>query len=552
LFSLCLTLAVVCQLPPEQPTEIAKPDVLVVCPSDFLGELKPWIAHRSADGHTVKVISNLAIAEEIRSKIKSQHAISPLKAVLLIGNAPGPAIKVGGGSSTSNAPPLAAEPKPTETPTFFKAAKVNVLWGSEPEIATDFPYSDLDGDSLGDVAVGRLPAKTAAELKVMIDKIIRYETEAPKLQWAKRVNVVAGVGDFGLLADRVLEMATKWFLVEAIPAGYEVTATYGSWRSPFCPDPRQFEATAVERMNEGCLFWVYIGHGQRQYLAPVNAGGKRYRVLDNNSAPKVKIRAGGSINLFLACYVAAFDGEKDCLGEALLKQPAGPVAVLGGSRVTMPYAMGVMSNAMLDGYFVKQQKTLGDLVLSAKDDLVSEPEAEEQASQRRAYLDALAATLSPSKKMLAEERREHTLLFNLLGDPLLKLPRSQAAKVELENDVVDGGEKLAITLNCPIDGECELELVRRRDGIHDDFQTRGLFEGDDVSLAAYQKDYNAVHDRTIARGKFSVQADKPLQTSLSIPVDARGLYVVRASINGKQHTAIGAADVTVHRAASVK
>ena len=53
----------------------------------------------------------------------------------------------------------------------------------------------------------------------------------------------------------------------------------------------------------------------------------------------------------LACYTAAFDQPQDCLAEELLKTEGGPVAVYGGSRVTMPYAMGVMGTAMMDEYF---------------------------------------------------------------------------------------------------------------------------------------------------------------------------------------------------------
>ena len=37
--------------------------------------------------------------------------------------------------------------------------------------------------------------------------------------------------------------------------------TYASLASPYCPDPRKFHDTTIGRFNEGCLFWVYIGHG---------------------------------------------------------------------------------------------------------------------------------------------------------------------------------------------------------------------------------------------------------------------------------------------------
>ncbi len=53
----------------------------------------------------------------------------------------------------------------TGVPTYFRPAKVNVLFGSSEEIATDLPYADLDGDDLPDMAIGRLPAKMSANWK---------------------------------------------------------------------------------------------------------------------------------------------------------------------------------------------------------------------------------------------------------------------------------------------------------------------------------------------------------------------------------------------------
>mgnify|MGYP000617871448 CR=1 FL=1 len=42
------------------------------------------------------------------------------------------------------------------------------------------------------------------------------------------------------------------------------------------------------------------------------------------------------------------------------------MAVLAGSRVTMPYAMAVLSNTMIDECFQNHPKTLGEIVLRAK------------------------------------------------------------------------------------------------------------------------------------------------------------------------------------------
>ena len=44
------------------------------------------------------------------------------------------------------------------------------------ETATDDWFSDFNGDDIGELATGRLPARTAEELSAMVSKIIRYQT----------------------------------------------------------------------------------------------------------------------------------------------------------------------------------------------------------------------------------------------------------------------------------------------------------------------------------------------------------------------------------------
>ena len=151
-------------------------------------------------------------------------------------------------------------------PTDYVDAKVNVRFGSEPEIATDHTFADLDGDLVLDLNIGRMPVDTAGELTDFIDRVIRYESKASLGPWQRRVNFVAGVGGFGQMLDKVIEQSVKKIVTDLVPSQCDVSMTYGSWRSPYCPDPTRFSDTAISRFNQGCQFWVYLGHGQRLSL----------------------------------------------------------------------------------------------------------------------------------------------------------------------------------------------------------------------------------------------------------------------------------------------
>jgi hypothetical protein len=428
-------------------------------------------------------------------------------------------------------------------PTHFAAAKVNVRWGSEPEIATDNGYADLDGDLLPELAVGRLSADHADELTVMVEKILEYERNPPPGDWRRRLNFVAGVGGFGGVVDGVLETATKKLLTDGVPAAYQTTMTYGSWRSPFCPDPRGFHEATLARLNEGALCWVYLGHGQRGFLDRVRVPSGTYRILERGDMHKLQRQQGPPIAVFLACYTAAYDGHEDCLAEELLRSPEGPVAVLGGSRVTMPYAMATLGDALLRELFTERRETLGEMVLQAKLRMASEID-EDAASSNRRLLDSLAAVVSPSPDQLDEERREHLLLFNLLGDPLLRLPRAGVIEVETAAEV-KAGETLTIRGQSPVGGQLTLELVCRRDRSRFPHRPRARFDASHAALAEYTVTYAAANDPCWVRQQLRCEPGR-FEYQLPVPETSEGPCYVRLFVEQGPLHALGATSVLVH------
>ena len=225
---------------------------VVVCPHVFRAALEPLIAHRKAQGYTVDVIGNEGSADDIRRRIHARLGADGRRFVLLVGDV-GPA-------------------KDVCVPTHHDRAEVNVLWGSPPHIATDNRFADLDGDRVPDAAVGRLTPGHARRVERDRQKKLSTTKARPiSDRGGGRLNFVAGVGGFGMLADTVIESVARNILTHGIPAEYQVSMTQAAWRSPYCPDPRLFHTMAVERFNEGAAFWVYIGHGHCHHLDPASA-----------------------------------------------------------------------------------------------------------------------------------------------------------------------------------------------------------------------------------------------------------------------------------------
>src|SRR5579871_1900612 len=230
--------------------DITPPDTVVVCSSEYRAALQPWLKLRAEQGHVAEIVTNQGSAEDVRGRIRAVNKRAPVKFIMLVGAA-------SGGDSTATAHAGAI-------PVHLEPAKVVTRWGSEPQIASDNWYADLKGDGLPSAAIGRLTVQSTEELRRVVSKILRYETNADAARWRARINFIAGVGGFNPIVDSLIESTAKRMISSGVPGGYQTTFTYANWRSPCCPDPRQFKTAVADRINEGCLFWVYMGHASRQ------------------------------------------------------------------------------------------------------------------------------------------------------------------------------------------------------------------------------------------------------------------------------------------------
>lgn len=501
------------------------PDTVVVCPAVMRQALEPWVRYRTEQGHRVIVVPGAPTAEEVRESIR-RAAGKSARFVVLVGDADPDAYFDGQIASRS-------------LPVHWAEAKATAAFAPEWHIAADNWYADLDDDLSPDVAIGRLTADTPQELAQIIEKTIAYERSSDFGTWRRRLNFVAGVGGFGLLTDTMLESAARYYLTERIPSACDVSMTYASWRSPYCPDPRRFREITLQRLSEGSLFWVYLGHGFHVELDRLNFDGEEYPILSTPDVRQIRSAAGSPIAMFLACYTGALDTREDCLAEEMLRTPGAPVAVLAASRVTMPYGLSVWGLEMADAVFQSRATTLGEAVLRAKQRMLAAPDAK---GGGRGMLDTLAAVLSPTGSKLAEEREDHVLLFNLFGDPLLRLQHPQPVAMEIESTAAPGA-LIEVRGTSPLTGRARVELVRRRDRLGFTPVLRAQCPKPEV-----WNDLQATYERASGSYLSAVElgvTPGPFSARLRVPEDASGPYHVRAFISGASGFAQGAADISV-------
>jgi hypothetical protein len=516
-----------------QPLPAGEVMAVVVRPPNWSPAVQDWRAHRAAQGLLTVELDSQPDPMILRSELialASQHPT--IRYVLLAADAP--------------ALDQSAIELPERIPTFYLPAEIVSQFGSPNHIASDLPYGDLNGDGSPQLAVGRIPAQTSQQLAEMLARVIAYERLPPAESWRERIELVAGIGGFGLLLDRAVEQVARNLISDGIPDHYRLQLTHASCTSPYCPDPTRLASTVIDQLNQGSLLWIYIGHGQVTELDSLRLGEQLFDILGQPQLEQIDIPQGPPIALFLACFTGAFDAPVDCLAEQLVRLPAGPIAALAGSRVTMPYGLSSLAAEMLEACFVQRHSRLGDILLTAQQRVIEPVDTASlrPAATSRGWIDGLATWLSPSGHDLQTERREHAWLINLLGDPMLRIDHPEPIELHLPRQATIG-QPLMVTGNSPVAGRLRVELVHRPDDLPSGVvRPRAGQAALAEQRAELQRNYQQANHRQLLEVESDVPAG-PFAVALPLEVPRLGSYVIRAEVSSAGHRAAGSGRLLV-------
>ena len=494
------------------------PDVAVVCHPQFRPALMPWVHYRQAQGHRIAWVSPDDDPRVIRKRLIQLAQAAPIQSVLIVGDHGGP----------------------LGIPTFYLPGRVSIHFGSEPVYATDGPYGDIDGDRVPDLAVGRWSVDEPEQIAWQIEKVRVFESA--RGAWRQQLHLVIGTGGFGPAIDGAIEQGVKRLLTRRVPDNYRITLTRASWRSPYCPAPEDFRSCVLDRLNEGGLFWVYAGHGQWNALDFMDVPSEdRIAILRGEDAGELHYRRAPSIALFFSCYAGAFDAN-EALAERFVRARGGPVAAFAASRVSMPFGMTVMATGLMDGYFEQRLKTLGRLWLSAQHRL-----AQKRLPLQDRWLEWSARLLSPKSNLLQEEKREHIFLFNLLGDPLLRLPYPEPAQIAVAEPAVSS-RPLKVTVDVPFAGRGYVALINPRQTPRQALSERTEYPDSRSERARFTDEYRAANDLVWTRVPvtFDRKGRHLLSKAISVPPSLVGkarLWLFLESDDGRFASAVTPVDV---------
>lgn len=301
---------------------------------------------------------------------------------------------------------------------------------------SDNGYGCLDDNRLPTVAVGRFPARTEAEARGMVAKTLEYERTNPPGGWRRRLTILAGIPAYNPLVDRLVESLALSRFARLSPM-WTGRAIYSNPQSRFCLPDDQLHQRALQYVQEGEAFTLYLGHSNALGLY-----GGRARFLDREDWSHLRIQRGPGVFFTFGCNGCQLKGEDgEGYGVAALRNPNGPAAVVGSHGVCFAAMVQLAADGLFESTFATAPpERLGDSWLAIKNG-IARGKIDDLTYR---LLDAVDGDKSIPQ---ATQRQEHLEMFLLLGDPALRLPRMAPLTLTLSPTGRGEGEEAAKTVS---------------------------------------------------------------------------------------------------------
>lgn len=296
--------------------------------------------------------------------------------------------------------------------------------------ASDALWGDLNGDLIPDIPVGRIPVRTAQQLKLVIDKIIAFEDRPPTLD-DLRMPIWAGAAGYSQMLDSMTTLLLLGSIEKYAPPYLSPWIISSDSRHSLCGWPPDQAATFIKQIKQGCgPIVTMMGHSTTTSFHSMNFNNTDINFGADDAEKALAVGKPAPPLVIISCNTGNFTLEQDCLTESLLFMPAGPVAAIGATTESHPLT-NYFSGLCILQQLGSNEKRLGKIWL----------EAQLRAMKMH---DILMEHLLINVEGKLEEkmndialRRDQILMYALLGDPATKLHLPD--KLEASVKRVDSG-----------------------------------------------------------------------------------------------------------------
>ncbi|HVG35254.1 MAG TPA: C25 family cysteine peptidase [Pyrinomonadaceae bacterium] len=314
-------------------------DMVVITHADFKSALAPLVALRQSQGLKVAIIDIEDVYDEFSYGAHATPAVRDLldwtrahwrtspRYVLLVGDCSlDPHNYLGQGQSD--------------------LVPTRLIDTSYLETASDDSLSDFNNDGVPEMAMGRLPVRTAAEAATVIGKIVAFQ-QSDLRRGALLVSDQTSDFNFEAANQEVRALLPQGMNVQTINRGSN--------------DAALVRSQIIGGINQGPLVVNYLGHGSVEVWT--GAG-----ILRTADVPSLNNKQALSLFVMMTCLNGfAQDVYTESLAEALLRaEGGGAAAVWASSGLTQPDQQAAMNQQLVRALFSDQTATVGDAIIKAK------------------------------------------------------------------------------------------------------------------------------------------------------------------------------------------
>jgi hypothetical protein len=329
---------------PNYPSSLSTPNhnaqMIIVTHRDWLAEANTWKNYRIAQGMSVEVVDITDIFDEFSYGSQSTDAMreffnyaknnwqTPPNYILLIGDA-------------------TYDFRNYENNSFQSWVLTRLVDTLYEETGSDEALTDFNNDGLVEIPIGRIPARNAADVTRMLNKVIAFE------------------------ANLTNAMNRGALFVSDLPIGYDFEAV-NARLSAYLPAemPKNFIPRSnsnarnllLADLNNGRYLVNYSGHGSTSFWAASNFYHKNDIPLLSNPNDRL------TIFTLLTCLNGYFISPTiESFAEASIrKEPGGAVITWASSGQTTPDIQEVMATRFFMQFSAGNITRIGDLVRDAK------------------------------------------------------------------------------------------------------------------------------------------------------------------------------------------
>jgi hypothetical protein len=341
---------------PNNPSTLATPghnaNLIIVSYKDFLTQANAWADYRRGQGFSVEVVDVDDIYDEFNYGVLSANSLrdffnyaktnwqTPPSYILLIGDG-------------------TYDPRGFEGEGFWDLIPAMLVDTVQIETASDDAFVDFNNDGLGEIPIGRIPARNPSMASTVFTKTMTFE------QLSTTQNLSRGVL-FAYQPPKGYDfMASSQGLRDQLPAGTtSIMVGQCDPNFPTFPCDPNAHTTLLTEVNNGRYLVNFAGHGSTGVWISTSF----FSLLD---VPSMTNASAPSIFTMLTCLNGYFQNAgNSSFAEDLVNAPnGGAAAAWASSGTTTPDIQELMARRFYSQIGSGNIPRLGDLILDAKTQL---------------------------------------------------------------------------------------------------------------------------------------------------------------------------------------